>query len=206
LAETRAELELLELRRGSFVSFLSELGIWDSQGITRGVDEVLSVNQGPAPVLFAHGNYLSSYNSIPRNATIIYCPRTHAAFGHGTHPFRSLLAAGTRVALGTDSLASNPDLDLWAEAQFLHHRYPDVATATLLRMATLSGAEALGCEGETGSLAAGKSADLVVLSFSPQDRSDPHELILSPSALVQAVLFRGKWVFVKDSFRCLQGA
>ena len=56
----------------------------------------------------------------PRNGTIVYCPRTHAAFGHPPHPFREFLARGVRVALGTDSLASNPDLDLLAEARFVH--------------------------------------------------------------------------------------
>src|SRR5439155_6487571 len=96
-------------------------------------------------------------------ASVVYCPRTHAAFGHAPHPFREFLARGVRVALGTDGLSSNPDLDILAEARFLHRKHPDLPGATLLRMLTLFGAEALGWAGETGSLEPGKAADLVVL-------------------------------------------
>ena len=70
---------------------------------------------------------------------------------------------GIRVALGTDSLASNPDLSILAELRHVHQHYPDVPGDVLLRMATLSGAEALGWADDTGSLEAGKSADLVVV-------------------------------------------
>jgi cytosine/adenosine deaminase-related metal-dependent hydrolase len=129
---------------------------------------------------------------MPHDHTIVYCPRTHAAFGHPPHPFCEFLQRGVRVALGTDSLASNPDLDLLAEARFVHQRYPDVPGETILRMATLSGAEALGWADETGSLTPGKSADLVVLPL-PEDEADPYRLMLESSTKVRAVLFRGQW-------------
>lgn len=194
LAETRAELELLEHHRGPFVSFLSELGVWDAQGLAKGVDEVLQLNAQAANVLFVHGNYLDARLRFPGGASVVYCPRTHAAFGHEPHPFRRLLADGIRVVLGTDSLASNPDLDVLAEARYLYRQYPDVLPATLLRMITLSGAEALGWAKETGSLSPGKSADLVVLPLSPGASRDPYEAIFASSERVQAVLFRGRWV------------
>jgi cytosine/adenosine deaminase-related metal-dependent hydrolase len=96
--------------------------------------------------------------------------------------------------LGTDSLASNPDLNVLAEARFVHARYPDVPGETLLRMVTLSGAEALGWEKETGSLTPGKSADLVVVPLPDEDAADPHHLLLCSSQPVRAVLFRGRWL------------
>jgi cytosine/adenosine deaminase-related metal-dependent hydrolase len=195
LAETREELELLDRQRGPFVSLLSELGVWDAQGLVKGREKVLQLSAPSASVLFAHGNYLDPAVGLPRHATVVYCPRTHGAFGHEPHPFQALLAAGVRVALGTDSLASNPDLDLLAEARFLHHRYPDVPADTLLRMATLCGAEALGCQDETGSLTPGKSADLVTVPLPPKEGPDPQEVVLSAPSRVQAVLFRGRWVF-----------
>jgi cytosine/adenosine deaminase-related metal-dependent hydrolase len=125
--------------------------------------------------------------------TIIYCPRTHAAFGHHPHPFREFLARDIPVALGTDSLASNPDLDILGEARFVHGKHPDVPGATLLRMITLSGAEALGWADETGSLTPGKSADLVVLPLPDEERADPYELVLESSNCVARTLFRGQW-------------
>jgi cytosine/adenosine deaminase-related metal-dependent hydrolase len=105
-----------------------------------------------------------------------------------------MMASGFRVALGTDSLASNPDLNVLAEARFLHEQFPEVPGATLLRMATLSGAEAMGWQQEIGSLMAGKSADFVVLTLPNADAGDPHELIFKGSASVQEVLFRGQKV------------
>src|SRR5262249_7623704 len=131
--------------------------------------------------------------------TVVYCPRTHAAFGHPPHPFRQFLAAGVRVALGTDSLASNPDLNVLGEARFLHSRYPEVPGAVLLHMVTLAGAEALNYHRRTGSLVAGKSADLIVLPIPAARRTDPHDLIWESAAPVQAVLWRGRWVRGEES-------
>jgi cytosine/adenosine deaminase-related metal-dependent hydrolase len=195
LGETQAELDLLADRRGPFVPFLKELGVWDPEGLADGPDHILRLLNGTAPIAIAHGNYLRADAPIPSNAAIVYCPRTHAAFGHPPHPFRDFLARGVRVALGTDSLASNPDLSVLAEARFLHGLYPDFPGATLLRMATLSGAEALGWADVTGSLTPGKSADLVVVPLPDQDFSDPHALILATSLPVQAVMVRGQWVW-----------
>lgn len=194
LAETREELELLHQHRGPFVTFLQDLGVWDPDGFAKSPDEVVKLCDTDIPKLFIHGNYLAPSTRIPRNSTIVYCPRTHAAFGHVPHPFREFLARGIRVALGTDSLASNPDLDLLAEARFLHRLYPDFPGEALLRMTTLSGAEALGWADETGSLDAGKSADLVVLLLPDEATSDPHLLVLDSTLPVRKMLCRGTWV------------
>ncbi len=195
LAETPAELELLEHQSGPFVEFLKELDVWDPYGLVRDAAQVIHDCAWAPQALFAHCNYLPVTAEIPAHGTVVYCPRTHAAFGHAPHPFRDFLARGVRVALGTDSLASNPDLDMLAEIRFLHERYPDVPGATLLRMATLSGAEALGFRNQTGSLTPGKSADLIVLPLPQRKGADPHTLILDSTERVQAVLWRGQWTY-----------
>jgi cytosine/adenosine deaminase-related metal-dependent hydrolase len=194
LAETAAERRLLLDRQGPFVGFLKGLGAWAPDGLADSPDHVLRLTSSLSPVLYAHGNDLRPDEAVPANGTVVFCPRTHAAFGHPPHPFRELLARGARVALGTDSLASNPDLDVLAEARFLHGRHPEVPGSVLLRMATLSGAEALGWGGETGSLTPGKSADLVALPLPEEDGGDPHRLVLGGRAAVRGVLFRGGWV------------
>jgi cytosine/adenosine deaminase-related metal-dependent hydrolase len=193
LAETAAELELIADHQGPFVSFLTELGVWQPEGLVSNLGELLRMYGGDMPLLLVHCNYLAVDAPVPPNGSIIYCPRTHAAFGHPPHPFREFLARGVRVALGTDSLASNPDLDILAEARFVHDRHPDVPGATLLRMITLSGAEALGWADETGSLTPGKSADLVVLPLPNEEANEPHQLVLESSGRVERTLFRGKW-------------
>src|SRR5262249_3290266 len=149
LAESAAELELLAHRRGPFAEFLRELDVWAPEGLVEGPDQILTLTRGLNPVLYVHANYLSPDAPVPPNGAAVYCPRTHAAFGHPPHPFREFLARGVRVAVGTDSLASNPDLDLLAEIRFLRRLYPDMPGAQLLRMATLAGAEVLGWEDET---------------------------------------------------------
>ncbi|MGH7170345.1 MAG: amidohydrolase family protein [Gemmataceae bacterium] len=194
LAETADEQELLVLRRGAFVPFLRDLEVWAPDGLAEDTDHVLKLLNGLSPTLLVHGNYLAPSVNIPSNCSIVYCPRTHAAFGHGPHPFRRFLERGVRVALGTDSLASNPDLSVLAEMRHLHRHYPDVPGDVLLRMATLSGAEALGWADETGSLEAGKSADLVVVPFSPDAAGDPYQRLLDSSLPVQRVLCRGHWI------------
>ncbi len=193
LAESRAELMLLGDRCGPLVDFLRQLGAWDSAAPAESPERILELMKGVNPVVFAHGNYLRTDHPIPCNGTIVYCPRTHAAFGHPPHPFQDFLSRGVRVALGTDSLASNPDLDILAEARFVHARHPDAPSVALLWMATLSGAEALGWDDTTGSLTPDKSADLVVLPLPDEEPEDPHRLIFESDRAVSRVLFRGQW-------------
>jgi cytosine/adenosine deaminase-related metal-dependent hydrolase len=201
LAETAAERELLEHHRGPFVAFLEGLGAWDPTGLAKSPEDVLRLSRRASSVAFAHGNFLRPGAGggvsplFPRGGSVVYCPRTHAYFGHPPHPFRQLLARGVRVALGTDSLASNPDLDVLAEARFLHRLYPDAPGAQLLHLATLAGAEALGWGDEVGSLTPGKSADLVVAGLPPEGSADPHRLVLGWDLPVRRVLFRGRWVW-----------
>ena len=193
LAETDDELELLKNKSGPFVPFLTELGAWEPSGLVSGPPLVIRICKASTTALLIHCNHLAPTHGIPPNASIIYCPRTHAAFGHPPHPFREFLARGVRVALGTDSLASNPDLDILAEARFIRKKHPDVKGETLLRMLTLSGAEALGWADETGSLTPGKSADLVVLPLPNEERADPHDLVFEADLPVARTLWRGEW-------------
>jgi cytosine/adenosine deaminase-related metal-dependent hydrolase len=198
VAETRAELELIKHRTGPFVPFLKELDVWDEFGLVHGLgtrprDPGVLGTCDSRHAVFAHGNYLTADQVGSLKGTIVYCPRTHAYFRHPPHPFRDVLKRGVRVALGTDSLASNPDLDLLAEARFLHNLHPDVPGLTVLRMATLAGAEALGWGDVTGSIAAGKSADLVAAGLPDRDDPDPYRLLLESDLPGRRVLWRGRW-------------
>jgi cytosine/adenosine deaminase-related metal-dependent hydrolase len=193
LAESSAEMELLQHRTGPFVGFLSDLGVWYPSAIAESLEFALKFTRGLGPVIYAHGNYLPRDLYVRPETSVCYCPRTHAAFGHPPHPFREFLARGVRVCLATDSLASNPDLDILAEARFVRSRYPDFPGEQLLRMITIAGAEALGWADECGSLEAGKSADLVAIPLPNRDADDPHELLLGEDAGERRTMFRGAW-------------
>jgi cytosine/adenosine deaminase-related metal-dependent hydrolase len=112
---------------------------------------------------------------------VVYCPRTHAYFGHSRYPLETMLSRGCQVALGTDSRASNPDLSLLAELRFAATKFPALSPEVLVRMATISGAEALRLGDRVGSLSVGKQADLIAL---PCGRSsgDPYDDLLHGSA------------------------
>jgi cytosine/adenosine deaminase-related metal-dependent hydrolase len=195
LAESAAEMKLLERHSGPFVPFLAELNAWEPAGFVENAADVVHLVSAAPSALLIHANFLSPDIPIPAHVSIVYCPRTHAAFGHPPHPFRQFLTRGVRVALGTDSLASNPDLSLLAEARFIASRYSDFDRSTLLRMATISGAEALGWANETGSLEPRKSADFAVVTLPNRDESDPHELLFNSDLPVQSTWFRGEKVF-----------
>ena len=105
-------------------------------------------------------------------AHVVHCPESNLKLASGFCPVHKLLEAGVNVALGTDGAASNNDLDMFAEmraAALLAKAVAGDASALpahrALRMATLNAAAALGLAEETGSLTAGKSADITAVNL-----------------------------------------
>ncbi len=209
LAEMPEELELLESRTGPLRRFLDDLGAWDDDWEPIGARPADYIRRGDlrqADWIVAHGNYLDPsefWQFRPEAApqgqrvAIAYCPRTHARFGHAPHPYRAMLERGIVVCLGTDSLASSPSLSILDEIRYLHRIDGTARGELLLTMATLFGAWALRSDHITGSLKAGKSADLAVVSLPDRDESDPHELLLSSDLPVVGTMFRGEFVHGK---------
>ena len=204
LAETRDERELLERGTGPLARMLQEFGLWQ-EGLFGGGRTILDYLDRLATldrVLLVHGNDLNAeeigYLEGKSGFSIVYCPRTHAYFGHHDHPWRMLLERGIGVALGTDSRASNPDLNLWREVLFLRETAPDVAAELLLRMATLNGAQALGVAEETGSITPGKEANLAVVSLEAReelpDAATIFQQLMHPQSRVIATLRAGRWL------------
>ena len=126
-----------------------------------------------------------------KDAGVVWCPRTHAYFGHAPHRWRDMLARGINVCVGTDSRASSPDLNLVDDLRLMHRQAPEVTPATLWEMATIRGARALGMERGWGTLAAGKNADCVVF---PATTDDPLREILQRQVLPLAVWADGREV------------
>jgi 5-methylthioadenosine/S-adenosylhomocysteine deaminase len=103
---------------------------------------------------------------------VVHNPESNMKLASGIAPVPRLLESGVTVALGTDGCASNNNLDMFGEMNScakLHKAAaldPTVLSAeTALRMATGSGARALGWEGLTGQIAPGMLADLIVVDF-----------------------------------------
>ncbi len=193
LAETTDELELLHGGRGRFVEFLTGLGLWNPATFPggRSIRDYLEQLVRARRALAIHGNYYShdDIQFVARHANLatVFCPRTHAYFGHAPHPIRQLLAAGARVVLGTDSRASNPDLSLWKEFQFVAQHFPDISIPRLLAMATTDAADSLGLPIACHRISAGAELQCVLLN-ADHDMSDLRSLICHPTTQSMAVL------------------
>lgn len=207
LAEMPEEDELLATRSGRLRGFLEGLGAWDEGWEPIGPRPADYIRRGDlrqADWLVAHGNYIDPSEfwqfrpaAAPESqrVAVVYCPRTHARFGHAPHPFRAMLEQGIVVALGTDSLASSPTLSILDEIRFLAAREPQARGETLLTMATLFGAWALRLDDLAGTLEPGKSADLAVIPVHGGPApADPYRLLLDSDAPVLATMFEGRWV------------
>ncbi|MCI0653339.1 MAG: TRZ/ATZ family hydrolase [Methylococcaceae bacterium] len=103
---------------------------------------------------------------------VVHCPESNLKLASGFCPVARLLRNGVNVALGTDSAASNNNLDVLGEmrtaallAKGIAGDASAVPASTALRMATLGGAKALGIDSRCGSLEAGKSADITAITL-----------------------------------------
>ena len=106
------------------------------------------------------------------NTHVINCPESNLKLASGFCPVHALISAGVNVALGTDGAASNNDLDMFTEmrssallAKAVANDPTAISAATVLRMATLNGAKAMGLDRQIGSLEIGKAADLVAVNL-----------------------------------------
>ena len=197
LAASPDELELLDTGGGPMRERLEALGAWENSAIPHGsrpLDYLRPLSELSHPLVI-HGNLLGEEELIwlgrHRHVTIVYCPRTHSHFGHPPHPWARLLDSGTPVALGTDGRASNPDLSLWNELQFLARRTPSRPAKDMLAMATLTAATALGLERRLGTLSPGKEATSLGIAL-PADTPVTLEAILK-SGHPAGVLRQGNW-------------
>ena len=184
LAESRVELQLLREHTGPLVELLKKLDAWFPSALPTGLRplDYLESLQNAHRALVIHGNYLAADEieliaARRESMSVVYCPRTHAYFRRRRYPLEKMLAAGVRVAVGTDSRASNPDLSVLAELRHIARHHRNVAPAEIIRMGTLTGAEALGLNAEFGSLATGKRATLAVVPILERQQ-DPCEQIL----------------------------
>jgi cytosine/adenosine deaminase-related metal-dependent hydrolase len=174
LAETAEEREFVRAHAGPLRELWERLGHWqDSAPPSHDtpVEFAQALGLLDYPTLLAHVNYCEDDDLalIARGrASVVYCPRTHRYFGHPPHRWREMLAAGINVAVGTDSCASSPDLNLVDDLRVLHEIAPDIAVETIWEMATRRGAQAMQLE-DVGTLARGKAADFVAFEARGDD-------------------------------------
>jgi cytosine/adenosine deaminase-related metal-dependent hydrolase len=208
VSEILEEAAFLEGGWGSFRALLRGAGLlekgWKPPRMSplEYVDSFGFVAPGTSLV---HGNFLTEADrrllaerQKDGAVCIVHCPRAHRFFRRLPFPLAELQSDGIPVALGTDSLASNPSLDMLEEMKTLSADHPGLSAAVVLRMATLHGAEALGLEKEAGTLEVGKSADLAVIDVGDiSGDASPEEWILGGESRCVLTMVAGETVFAR---------
>jgi cytosine/adenosine deaminase-related metal-dependent hydrolase len=199
LAESLEELQFLRDGAGPMLDMLESFGVLDEPLQPAGQTPVHWADSlgllGP-DCLIAHGNYLDNEEIdllCALGASVVYCPLTHARFGHACHPLLELLGRGVNVCVGTDSLASNPSLELLPELMHIRRTFPELPPPTLLSLVTINGARALGLAHQIGSLQPGKRADLAVFT-SPGEGVSPAEQLVSRECKLLRLYINGERV------------
>ncbi|MFO7578020.1 MAG: amidohydrolase family protein [Pelovirga sp.] len=176
VAESADEVTFTDDSRGALAErFYPAIGWEGFLPLPAGVRPVAYLEQqgGLFPEnLLVHGVHLdgSDIDLLARKGmSLALCPRSNANLKVGKAPVAELRKAGVRLVLGTDSRASAGSLSLWDEMAFARTWFAGALDPpTLLHMATLGGAEALGIADQYGSLEPGKRAAFQLLR-APED-------------------------------------
>ena len=181
-AETEEETLWLASSRGAFAKLLPRPARSRAAG-TDGLSRLAAAGLLSPALALIHGNHPSRGDRarVARSrAVLVHCPGTHAFFGREPFDLDAWLRAGVRIALGTDGLSSNQDLDLRREMALLRRAHPWVEPERVLEMATSAGARAIGLEGAIGRLAPRVFADVCAHAFpgfSMAEMRDPRRLV-----------------------------
>jgi cytosine/adenosine deaminase-related metal-dependent hydrolase len=204
LAESATEFDMFKHARGEMFEWLrrSKRDMADCGGISPVQHLARAGLLGPN-LLATHVNYLADGDAqlLARGkVSVVHCPRSHDYFRHDPFPHRALAKAGVNLCLGTDSLATvrkhprrNVELNMFEEMRAFATHNSAVSPEHIVRMATLSGAHALGLGGKAGELANNAFADLIALPFAGRP-SASYEAVLQHTGHVAASIIDGEWV------------
>lgn len=157
------------------VSFLDDLGFLDEKTICA---HLTQANESDI-------NLLSS-----KKVRVSICPRSNLKLGVGLPPLPRFLNSKLLVSIGTDSLASNDDLNIFGEMLVLRRHFPQIPGELILEMATLNGAKTLNLSKDYGSIEKGKKVPLLLVNLTPYDQ----ESVLD-SVIQAGYLKRITWLF-----------
>jgi cytosine/adenosine deaminase-related metal-dependent hydrolase len=186
LAESPEEVEFLARGSGPFRDLLADLGAWDDAWRPPGLSPVAYLQQLGAlheGLLVVHGTQFTPAELetvVAAGATLVLCARSNRWVGAGVPPVAEAFRSGVRLAIGTDSLASVEDLNLFAELAALRAIATDVPASALLRAATHGGAQALRL-GALGYLGPGATSRAVV-RVPPAGVTDVEEWLVAGAA------------------------
>ncbi|MCU0574169.1 MAG: amidohydrolase family protein [Syntrophobacteraceae bacterium] len=195
-AEHAEEVEFLRSGRGFCRELLQGLGRWAARWSPPGMSALAYLDRLGVldrQTLVVHAVHFDGEDweiARRRGISVCFCPRSNHNLSAGPPDIPRALGLGLVAALGTDSLASNTDLDLFREAVFTLDQYPGLSPEAVLAMITLGGATAIGQAQSFGAIEAGKSSRLLAVAI-PESASHNH---LAESILLQGKRGAWKWV------------
>jgi len=208
VAESAPEYEMFMHRRGEMFRWLqrNERDMADCGKLSP--VQHLHRHGALGPHLLAiHVNYLGKGDAAllaQTETNVVHCPHSHAYFKHRAFPYRTLSKAGVNLCLGTDSLASTSQsreqrarLNMFDEMRAFAKRQPKAGPATILRMATINGAKALGRAGQLGELTPGADADMIAIPYTGSRRHAARAAV-QYHGHIQASMIQGRWVIAPD--------
>ncbi len=198
LAESQEEMEMFHDASGPLYEFLKSIGrpMNDCGSKTPLGLFVGAPGDGALPNwIVAHLNELieSDFDSLERSETrfhVVHSPRSHDYFKHSRFPFEKLRALGFNICLGTDSLASNENLSLFAEMRAFQKEFPGVPPEEVLQMVTVNPARALRQENALGKIRPSFYADLISIPCS--ESGNVFDEIIAFERPVDWMLLNGK--------------
>jgi len=202
LAEAREEMSMFHDASGPLYEFLKSIGR-DMSDCGHETPFAWFAKIAGAPAgrtlitewIVAHLNELaeSDFELLEESTSklhVVHSPRSHAYFGHSRFPFERLRSLGFNICLGTDSLASNEDLSLFAEMRAFQRSEPAFSPKEVLEMVTGNAALALGKPQALGRIHANRFADLIAIPCS--ETADVFEEILEFDRPVDWMMVAGK--------------
>ncbi len=196
LAESREEFQMFQEAKGPLYDFLKGLGrdMRDCGGVTP-LAHFLPQIALDERWLVVHLNELaeSDFDLLAEWETkfnVVHCPRSHRYFVHSPFQLGRLRKLGLNICLGTDSLASNKDLSLFAEMRELRLDFDHLSPREILEMVTINPARALGRQSQLGQISEGAVADMIAIPI--EGDRDVFEQILAFDKTVPWVMLNGR--------------
>jgi cytosine/adenosine deaminase-related metal-dependent hydrolase len=140
----------------------------------RNVEYLDSLGMCSDKLILAHCIHLNEEEKdilISTNTNIAHCPSSNLKLASGIARIPELLARGASISLGADGPPCNNNLDMFQEMRLAaliqkpEHGPTSMRAETLVELATLSGARAMGLDKEIGSLEVGKKADIAIINL-----------------------------------------
>ena len=171
LGESAAEIEFLKYGTGPYRTGLERMGKWDASWVfpqSGPVEYLDRMGFLDDRVLVVHGVHFGEAELkrlAAKGSTLVTCPRGNIRTGAGTPPIEDFFESGVRIAVGTDSLASVPDLNVFAELEEMRRLAPALPARLLIESATINGARALGFDADFGTIDSGKRDALIAVQL-----------------------------------------